>query len=498
MSRLRWLAPLALAAVATIGCHDVHLDYDRVEGQIDVFDDLFSVSVVDSENAVAVGYYGAAYYTRDGGTTWSKGDTGTHALLYGVSMADADHGWAVGQRGLILRTSDGGASWTQQQNLKQSEGSHLFSVAAVDKDTAVAVGEWGTRIRTVDGGESWQDRSFTISEDHPQYVWLAPVEKERVRAGETVYEDVGINDVYCRRAPSQRCWMIGEFGYIFYSLDAGNSWEKSTIAGSVEMRAVEVGFNEIEFTEEEAERVREFGRGIVDEQHLNVAIEGVGSRREMDALGRGVEDPTELFEVLEARAQEVIAVLEDVDIETDRLRMRGQPPWDFEDFLEDDPGFLERYLDRQTHNYSGVKVRVIQNPYLFTVRFRSEDHGLIAALGGVILRSEDGGVTWEYVKIDRQQALFSADAVEGRAIAIGEKGLIRVSTDDGATWEKIQEGGFPRVFTYMRDVSFEPEGRLGLIVGQTGRIYRSTDAGFQWTQVLDPQSRPDPDSEDHG
>jgi hypothetical protein len=281
-------------------------------------------------------------------------------------------------------------------------------------------------------------------------------------------------------------------------MDAGNTWERSTISGSVEMIPIKVGFNEIRITDDEAERVREFGRGIVEEQHLNVAIEGVGSLREMDAMGRNVEDPTELFEVLEARAQEVIAVLEDVDIETDRLRMRGQPPWDYEDFLEDDPRFLERYLDRQTHDYSGVKVRVIQNPYLFTVRFRSETHGLIAALGGVILRSEDGGVNWAYVKIDRQQALFSADAVEGRAIAIGEKGLIRVSTDDGASWGELQDGSFPKVFTWMRDVSFGPEGRLGLIVGQMGRIYRSTDAGFQWTQVLDPRARPVTDGEDHG
>lgn len=497
MSRLRWLAPLALAAVATISCHDVHLDYDRAAGEIDVFDDLFSVSVVDDTNAVAVGYYGAAYYTRDAGTTWKKGSTGTDALLYGVSMADADHGWAVGQRGLILRTEDGGANWKEQPNSKQAEGSHLFSVSAVDAQTAVAVGEWGTRIRTTDGGESWQDRSFTISEDHPQYVWLAPVEKERVLAGETVYEDVGINDVYCRRAPSQRCWMIGEFGYIFYSTDAGDSWERSSIAGSVEMVPIEIGFNEIQVSDAEAERVREFGRSIVAEQHLNVAIEGVGSAREMDAMGRNVEDPTELFEVLEARAQEVIAVLEGVDIETDRLRMRGQPPWDFEDFLENDPNFLERYLNRQTHDYSGVKVRVIQNPYLFTVRFRSETHGLISALGGVILRSEDSGVNWEYAKIDRQQALFSADAVEGRAVAIGEKGLIRISTDDGASWGPVQDGGFPKVFTWMRDVSFGPEGRLGLIVGQMGRIYRTTDAGFQWTQVLDPRAKRKTDSEDH-
>ena len=486
MFRDRWLASLAAAVLVSLGCHDVHLDFDRPSGEIEVLDNLFSVAVADGDHAVAVGYFGAAYWTEDGGTTWHLGQTGTQALLYSVAMADAKHGWAVGQRGLVLRTNDGGRTWTKQPNLKEKEGSHLFSVAAIDKDTAVAVGEWGTRIRTVDGGASWQDRSFTIDEDHPQYVWLAPVEKERVRNGETVYEDVGVNDVYCLRAPSRSCWLIGEFGYIFYSTDAGDSWQRSTIAGSVEMPPVQIGYNEIRVSDDEAERVRDFGRSIAEKKHLNVAIEAVGSKEEMDRLGRQTDDPFPLFELLEARAREVIAILEDVDIDPDLLRMRGQPPWDFEDFLEDDPGFLDRYLERQTNAHAGVKVRVIQNPYLFTVQFRDEQHGLISGLGGVVLRSADGGRTFEYVTLDRQQALFAVASIPGHAIAVGEKGLIRASLDDGATWSELPEDAFPSVFTFMRDVDFAPDGRLGLIVGQTGRIYRSRDAGIAWERVFGP------------
>jgi len=481
--------PTILAALAvTLACHDVHLDYESRPGEIEVYDNLFSVDVVDEEHAVAVGYYGAVYYTRDAGTTWKKGQTDTTRLLYSVSMATPEVGWAVGQLGTILRTEDGGATWTPQPNLKQGEGSHLFGVSAIDADTAVAVGSWGTRIRTEDGGDTWEDRSFTISEDHPQYVWLAPLEKERVRRGETVYEDVTINDVHCLRAPSQSCWLIGEFGYIFYSEDAGRTWQRSQIAGSIEMTPVRIGYNEIRVSEEEAERIREFGRRIAPEAHLNVAIEAVGNEREMSSVGpeSDVDEVFELFEVLDARTQEVISVLESSGIDPDRLRRRGQPPWDFEDFLEDDPEFLERYLKRQTHEYPGVKVRVIQNPYLFTVRFRDEKHGLISALGGVVLRSSDGGRTFEYRKIDRQQALFSAASIEGRAVAVGEKGLVRVSVDDGDSWRRVSDGNFPEVFTFMRDVDFSPSGALGLIVGQSGRIYRSRDEAFRWEQVLFP------------
>jgi len=478
------LAAVSLA-VATIACHDVHLDFTQHSDQISIYDDLYSVSVVDDKHVVAVGYYGAIYYSGDGGDTWKKGRTDTIQSVYSVSMADAQRGWAVGQRGLILRTEDGGITWARQPNLKESEGSHLFAVTAIDADNAWAVGEWGTRIRTSDGGKTWEDHSFTIDENHPQFVWLAPVEQEKVREGKKVYEDVTLTDVYCRRPPSQHCWLIGEFGYVFYSGDRGDTWIRSTIEGSIEMPPVKFGYNQLELNDEDRAALQRFAKAIAGEEHLNVAIESFADHREVQNFGRG-SDPTELFEILEARSSEVRTVLEDAGILSDRLRMRGQPPWDYEDFLEDDPGFLNRYLEKRTADVPETTVTVLQNPYLFTVRFRDDENGLIAGLGGVILKSSDGGQTWVYRKIDRKQALFAARATDGRAVAVGEKGLIRVSTDGGQTWAPPPAGTFPEVFTYMRDVEFSPDGRIGFIVGQRGQILRSTDAGYQWKQVLPP------------
>jgi photosystem II stability/assembly factor-like uncharacterized protein len=169
--------------LAVAGCNNHDFEIRHPVGEIDIYDDLFSLSVADERHVVAVGYHGAAYWSEDGGETWHKGQTSTERALYSVSMADRQRGWAVGQLGTILRTENGGRTWRAQPNPKREEGSHLFGVHALDRDTAIAVGEWGARISTADGGRVWVDRSLGVGPDHPQFVWLSSEDQERVRAG---------------------------------------------------------------------------------------------------------------------------------------------------------------------------------------------------------------------------------------------------------------------------------------------------------------------------
>jgi photosystem II stability/assembly factor-like uncharacterized protein len=484
LARLPGLLGLVVA-IAAFGCGGHDFSPRTKTGDIDIYDDLFSVSVADELHAVAVGYHGSAYWTEDGGDSWHKGKTGSEELLYSVSLADSHSGWAVGQTGTILRTSDGGKTWELQPNLKVDEGSHLFGVQAVDASTAWAVGEWGTRIHTSDGGATWKDESLTIDPAHPMFVWLSMQDQDRVRSGEKVYEDVGINNVFCLPEPSQKCWLVGEFGYIFWSEDRGATWNRGEILGSVRMEPIEFEYNAIEIGEADKKQLHDFAAQIVDSAHLNVLVEPYASEREIATLG-GKDDPSALFDVLSARLDEARSVLEDAGVLSDRLRMPNKPPWDYEDFLDDDPTFLDRYLEGRKAEKPLVKISVIQNPYLFTVRFKDETNGLIAGLGGVILRSADGGRTWNYEQMDRKQALFSVAAVDSRAIAVGEKGFVRVSADGGSNWSAPDAVNFPTVFTFMRDVGFDPQRRTGLIVGQQGKIMRSKDGGKTWSQVLPP------------
>jgi len=488
-ARPRCTVAMTLALfLSQAGCHVLDLTPRFSVGEIGIYDDLFTVSVIDDRRVVAAGYHGSIYRTEDGGDNWSKGSVDTERLLYSVSMGDSQNGWAVGQSGTIVRTTDGGKTWTSQHNLKVDEGSHLFGVHAIDADTAWAVGEWGSRIQTTDGGKTWHDHSIPITLSHPQFVWLSMDDQEKVRRGETVYEDVGLNSIYCRPAPSQRCWIVGEFGYVFYSDDRGANWERGEIVGEFQMDPVVLGHDQISFPDEDKKRLAEFAKKVADAEHLNILIDPFVSPEEMAVYG-DPDDPSELFDLLSARIDETKSVLESAGILFDRLRMPNKPPWDYEDFVEDDPEFLDRYLSGRLADQPTVKVGVIQNPFLFTVNFSDEDNGLISGLGGVMLRSRDGGRTWTYEDTGWKQAFYAVASNENIAVAVGEKGLIRYSTDGGSRWKTPTESQFPTIFTFMRDIGFDTTNQSGFIVGQEGRVLRSADGGKHWTQVLPPEGR---------
>ena len=471
---------LGAACLALAACGGAEQD----KGPSEINDDLFSISVVDAKNAVAVGYYGAIMQTQDGGNSWLRRDSGTRRSLYSVSMPDAKHGWAVGQLGTILRTDDGGASWKEQDNVKRGQGVHLFGVHAIDANTAWVVGEWGTRMFTSDGGQTWEDDSLTIDEKHPQFVWLAPADQERVRKGQKVYEDVGLNYVYCLPSPSQRCWIAGEFGYIFHSSDQGKNWVRGEIKGDIKPEPVTLGYNEVDLSPEDIQQLETFAEKIKNEPHLNVLIEPVATDREIAELVRDGK-PERLFDLLDARIASVKSVLEESGLLSDRMRVRGSPPYDYEDFQKDDPTFLKRYIDDRRAPNPGIRVNVAQNPFLFTVRFEDENDGMISGLGGLMLRSSDGGSTWAYEQTGRKQALFAIHKSASRLIAVGEKGLIRYSTDGGKSWTAPKKG-FPDIFTFMRDLEFAPGLKTGFIVGQRGMVLRTEDAGDTWQQVFPP------------
>jgi len=353
------------------GCGELESTGKSAEAEAALFEDLYAVAVIDAGRVIAVGDRGAIYRSGDGGEHWQNVESSTARSLYSVSMANAAVGWAVGQYGTIIRTVDGGRTWTIQPGPEGKRALHLLGVHAVDADTAWVVGVWGTRILTQDGGVTWTDHSVPMTLEHPLFEWLSMEDQEKVREGGAVYEDVVLNDVYCRPRPSKLCWIVGEFGTNFRTEDLGGTWIRGSVDG--------------------------------------------------DSIDNG-RDPD---------------------------------------------------IERTSH--------------LFAVSFSGEREGLIAGLGGVVLRSVDGGRHWRYAATGDRRSFFSIAHAADRFVAVGEKGLVRFSSDGDGRWSAPAASDLPVAFSFLRDLAFDATGQIGYMVGRGGLILRSDDAGQRWKSVSPPR-----------
>lgn len=142
-----------------------------------------------------VGYYGTILYSPDRGLTWELQSSPTKNALFSVRFVGPENGWIAGSYGTILHSTDGGKSWHSQRS---DTSEHLFGLALIDETRGWIVGSRGTTLRTENGGKSWTST---------------------VVPGDFTFSGVAFVD------PS-RGWIAGEFGVIFRTSDGGKSWVK--------------------------------------------------------------------------------------------------------------------------------------------------------------------------------------------------------------------------------------------------------------------------------
>jgi photosystem II stability/assembly factor-like uncharacterized protein len=462
-------------AFALAGCQEAVYEKKFGPGDIDVYDDLYSTTAVEGTHAWAAGYFGSIYRTQDGGKVWRKLDSKTDKSIYGISFADEKNGWAVGRRGFIIHTTDGGDSWEVQETPRKP-AQHLFSVHAIDEKHAWIVGEWGGRYSTDDGGKTWQDRCFLVDETHPSFAYLTEFELEKYRQGEKIYDDLFFNDITFFDA--RHGWMVGEYGKIYWTEDGGATWTQAEILGDVRLDPIEFPKLEKEIPRELWPQLFKAAERLQEKEYLRVAIQGYLTEAELRA-----HDGETLL--ADERAEAVRDFLEGEGISQERIRVVGTTP------LDQETVDMAAFARGKVREKPIVEIEVLETPFLFDVAFGDPRNGVIAGLGGVILRSEDGGRTWAYAESDSRQAFFSIGVGRAAIVAVGEKGLKRVSLDGGRTFAE-PEKGFPTLFTFMRDLTFG-NGETGWIVGAAGTVLRSKDGGLGWQQVLPPPKGGVPD-----
>lgn len=117
---------------------------------------------------------------------------------------------------------------------------------------------------------------------------------------------------------------------------------------------------------------------------------------------------------------------------------------------------------------------------LLDIRFHSPEHGVAIGAYGAYLESRDGGRTWAARKIIDGDRHFNAIAAggDGQPFIAGESGTLLFSGDGGTRWEQLHspyKGSFFGILgTGANDL---------VVFGLRGHIFHSRDAGGSWTPV---------------
>ncbi len=127
-------------------------------------------------------------------------------------------------------------------------------------------------------------------------------------------------------------------------------------------------------------------------------------------------------------------------------------------------------------------------PEFLSIRFADKRRGVVVGsvlnrkgdvVDSLVMKTEDGGETWQRIIVPSKTELFHLDFVgSNRGWIVGDKGLILATTDGGQTWRK-QESGTERA---LYNVDFRDE-KAGYAVGGRGTILRSENGGETWELI---------------
>lgn len=128
------------------------------------------------------------------------------------------------------------------------------------------------------------------------------------------------------------------------------------------------------------------------------------------------------------------------------------------------------------------------------VTFINATHGWAVGAGGTILVTTDGGTSWRIREATTTSsggftvpvfanlnAVAFVSATTG--VAVGENQTIVRTTDGGNTWQQVGESGSIPLY----DISFG-SATTGCAVGASATVMRTTDGGASWTTITLPSS----------
>jgi photosystem II stability/assembly factor-like uncharacterized protein len=364
----------------------------------------------DQLNGWAIDLAGEIFQSTNGGSSWTLQKTVPGTNMQMIQFFDLQEGWAIGGDD-FFHTTDGGQTWIQSP---VPSGTWAYGARFFDRVNGVAVGEYGNIVRTKDSGQTWRT---VAPQGSGQRLW-----------------DVEYAD-------SKTIFLAGDNGVISRSTDGGTRWKPIQSGGT----AVTHGFDSFDARtawagQDGGEIVYTTNGGA---QWVRVSVQG------FDVLGH-------LMAVAFAN------------------RSSGWAAGGNDEF-SGSRGVISHSTDggRSWHQ------QVLVPDFTFNGLETIDAQTAIAVGsfdfvgGGLVLRTTDGGATWQDVTPagEGYRAVFFIDETTGWLVGSS----IRMTIDGGSSWTKV----YGSDSTELDAISFA-DPLNGWATGYNNLVVHSADGGQTW------------------
>ncbi len=400
-------------------------------------------------------------------------------LSHGVYFrSDGLTGWAVEDGGRIRKTTDGFDTWTFQET-PASARVQLRGVYFVEGGTfdgwGCAVGDQHTILRTDNGGATWTQVDKAVLPDWPD-------DPEDLNLWDVVFVEVA-----GPKGPELHGWVAGREGVLWYSTDAGASWESQ-----------HDNYNEILW----------HGYNRDDRYGLHAVEDGTGTLHVYVTGDWGViahtTDEGATWDFLDnvpgMIAPDFGPNIEIYDVEVlptgdgyatggvgtacgRAYRISNWTTVTWEQLGPQNPAPEPPPASCTSGHFTSATT-------LYGMGILPDGRGVGGGYASHTWRAPFTGSLWE----STYQPLPSADpvtpplwgttSVGTRVYTVGQFGILR-RTDDGTAAAPVWVDKHGTETTRLIDGDFI-DGSTGWVTGQTGRVHKTTDGGLTFTEVFNP------------
>ncbi|MEQ3719919.1 MAG: YCF48-related protein [Glaciecola sp.] len=160
---------------------------------------LLDIDTCPDETFIALSFDNHIWVSSPNGDNWSSIQIETQEQLMTIDCAPNGEWWAAGGFSTFLRSNDRGLTW---QSNTLEEDAIITNLVFLSEQEAIATAEFGMLLVTNDGGNSWTISGFMPDEFYPHAAFFTS---------------------------TSQGWIGGLNGFIYYTNDSGNTWQKQNV-----------------------------------------------------------------------------------------------------------------------------------------------------------------------------------------------------------------------------------------------------------------------------